>query len=50
MLRIKDEEFKQLSVFNLLLPKSALELKGELSVVDKILEEEAAFSTREQDL
>jgi IS5 family transposase len=41
MLRIKDEEFKQLNVFNLLLPKSALELKGELSVVDKILEEEA---------
>jgi len=41
MLRIKNEEFKQLSVFNLLLPKSSLELKGELAVVDKILEEEA---------
>jgi hypothetical protein len=39
MLRIKDEEFKQLSVFNLLLPKSSLELKGELAVVDKILDE-----------
>jgi hypothetical protein len=36
MLIIKNEDFKQLSVFDQLLPKSCLELKGELAVVDKI--------------
>jgi IS5 family transposase len=41
MLIIKNEEFKQLSVFDQLLPKSCLELKGELVVVDKILDDES---------
>jgi IS5 family transposase len=40
MLIIKNEDFKQLSVFDQLLPKSCLELKGELAVVDKILDDE----------
>jgi hypothetical protein len=33
MVIIKNEEFKQLSVFDQLLPNSCLELKGELAVV-----------------
>jgi IS5 family transposase len=41
MLIIKNEDFKQLSVFDQLLPKSCLELKGELAVVDKILDDES---------
>lgn len=40
MLIIKNEDFKQLSVFDQLLPKSCLELKGELAVIDKILDDE----------
>jgi IS5 family transposase len=41
MLIIQNEDFKQLSVFDQLLPKSCLELKGELAVVDKILDDES---------
>jgi IS5 family transposase len=44
MLIIKNEDFKQLSVFDQLLPKSCLELKGELAVVDKILDDETLLA------
>jgi len=44
MLIIKNEDFEQLSVFDQLLPKSCLELKGELAVIDKILDDESLLA------
>ncbi|MCF6095696.1 hypothetical protein L1766_01535 [Thermovorax subterraneus] len=44
MLIIKNEDFEQLSVFDQMLPKSCLELKGELAVVDKILDDESLLA------
>ncbi|MDK2880053.1 MAG: transposase, family [Thermoanaerobacteraceae bacterium] len=44
MLIIRNEDFEQLSVFDQLLPKSCLELKGELAVVDKILDDESLLA------
>lgn len=45
MLIIRNEDFEQLSVFDQLLPKSCLELKGELAVIDKILDDESLLTS-----
>ncbi|WP_052877843.1 ISNCY family transposase [Thermoanaerobacter wiegelii] len=44
MVIIENKDFKQLSVFDQLLPESYLKLQGELAIVDELLKDESLFA------
>ncbi|MDI3312607.1 MAG: ISNCY family transposase, partial [Thermoanaerobacterium sp.] len=43
MLVIENKDFRQISIFDQLLPESCLKLQGELAIVDEILNDETIF-------
>jgi len=43
MLVIENKDFKQISIFDQLLPESYLKLQNELAIVDEILNDETIF-------